>query len=72
LTPGSGIRYGKKVRIRIRDLGMNNPDYISQCLEITFLVTILKFFDGDPGWKNSDPGWKKVGSGINIPDSQHC
>ncbi len=22
--------------------------------------------------KNSDPGWKKFGSGINIPDSQHC
>jgi hypothetical protein len=21
---------------------------------------------------NSDPGWKKVGSGINIPDPQHC
>jgi hypothetical protein len=20
----------------------------------------------------SDPGWKKVGSGINIPDLQHC
>jgi hypothetical protein len=19
-----------------------------------------------------DPGWKKVGSGINIPDPQHC
>jgi hypothetical protein len=21
---------------------------------------------------NSDPGWKKFGSGINIPDPQHC
>ncbi len=30
----------------------------------------------DPGWKNSDPGWdpgwKKFGSGLNIPDPQHC
>jgi hypothetical protein len=22
--------------------------------------------------KNSDPGWIKFGSGINIPDPQHC
>jgi hypothetical protein len=22
--------------------------------------------------KKSDPGWKNVGSGINIPDPQHC
>jgi hypothetical protein len=26
----------------------------------------------DPGWEKSDPGWKKVGSGINIPDPEHC
>ena len=42
-----------------------------------FMVKILKFFDADPGWrqfgsgirggKKSDPG-----SGINIPDPQHC
>jgi hypothetical protein len=25
----------------------------------------------DPEWKNSDPGWEKVGSGINIPETQH-
>jgi hypothetical protein len=25
------------------------------------------FLTLDPGWKNSDPG-----SGINIPDPQHC
>jgi hypothetical protein len=31
-----------------------------------FWVKILKFFDADPGWKNSD-----LGSGINIPDPQH-
>jgi hypothetical protein len=30
-----------------------------------FWVKIFKFFD-------ADPGWKKVGSGINIPDPQHC
>jgi hypothetical protein len=24
----------------------------------------LKFFDADPGLKNSDPGWKKFGYGI--------
>jgi hypothetical protein len=42
---------------------MNNPDHISNSLEIVFWVKILKFFDGDPGsgirdGKNSDPGWK--------------
>jgi hypothetical protein len=36
---------------------MNNPDHISESLETIFLITILKFFD-------ADPGWKKFGSGI--------
>jgi hypothetical protein len=40
-------------------------------------VKILKFFDEDPGSgmetvRIRDLGWKKVGSGINIPDPQHC
>jgi hypothetical protein len=44
-----------------------------------FGVKILKYFDADPGSRirdgdSSDPGWKKSdpGSGINIPDPQHC
>jgi hypothetical protein len=28
----------------------------------------MRIRDGD----STDPGWKKVGSGINIPDPQHC
>jgi hypothetical protein len=32
------------------------------------LNSLMRIRDG----KNSDPGWKKFGSGINIPDSQHC
>jgi hypothetical protein len=44
---------------------MNNPDHISESLETIVWVKILKFFD-------VDPGWKKFGSGINIPDPQHC
>jgi hypothetical protein len=36
--------------------GMNNPDHISESLEIIFPVKILKFFD-------ADPGWTKFGSG---------
>jgi hypothetical protein len=63
---------------------MNNPDHISWSLGTIFWVKILKFFDADPGWKNSDPGsgmeksrirdGKKSdpGSGMNIPDPQHC
>jgi hypothetical protein len=35
---------------------MNNPGHISESFEN---------FD-------ADPGWKKFGSGINIPDPQHC
>jgi hypothetical protein len=44
---------------------MSHPDHISESLETIFWVTILQFFD-------ADPGWKKFGSGINIPDPQHC
>jgi hypothetical protein len=40
--------------------GMNIPDHISESLETFFGVKILKFFDAD------------LGSGINIPDPQHC
>ncbi len=41
------------------------------------MVKILKFFDADPDsglgiFLTLDPGWKKFGSGINIPDPQHC
>jgi hypothetical protein len=56
---------------------MNIPDHFSQGFETVFRVKKLKFFDADPGsgmekfriWdgKKSDPG-----SGINIPDPQHC
>jgi hypothetical protein len=61
--------------------GMNNPDIIFLSLKTNFFaflgVKIYKFFDEDPGsgmetdrirdGKKSDPG-----SGINIPDPQHC
>jgi hypothetical protein len=46
--------------------GMNNPDHISDSLETIIWFKILKFFNADPGWKNSEPG-----SGINILDPQH-
>jgi hypothetical protein len=39
----------------------NNLDHISESLETIF-----------GGEENSDLGWKKFGSGINIPDPQHC
>jgi hypothetical protein len=43
--------------------GMNNPDHISQSLETTFGVKILKFFNADPG-----SGIEKFGSGMEIVD----
>jgi hypothetical protein len=59
---------------------MNTLDYISESLETIFRVKILKFFDADPGFGNFfDPGSgtrvgknSDLGSGINIPDPQHC
>jgi hypothetical protein len=48
--------------------GMNNPDRVSETLEIIFWVKKLKFFDADPGFgieKISDPGRKKFGSGLH-------
>ncbi len=75
------------LRIRIRDpvpfltpdpgSGMvENPDH-TKSLETIFLVKILNYFHADPGprWKKFGSGIreeKKFGSGINIPDSQHC
>jgi hypothetical protein len=51
--------------LNISDLEM--PQFIRDDI-MSFSVA-----DPDPGWKNSDPGsWmEKVGSGINIPDTQH-
>jgi hypothetical protein len=58
--------------------GIRDEQPVSYFLELRkpfLLVKILKFFDADPGWKQFGSGireWKKVGSGINIPDPQHC
>jgi hypothetical protein len=49
------------VKCQDPDPRRTNPDHISQSLETIFLVTIIKFFD-------ADPGWKKFGSGI--PDEK--
>jgi hypothetical protein len=49
---------------------MNIPNHGSVSLETIFWVKILNYFDADPypGSGNLfDPG-----SGINIPDPQHC
>ncbi len=57
LAPGAGM--GKKSRYVS---GMNNPDHIYESLWTIFGVTILKFFDVDPGsgiFLTLDPGWKK-------------
>jgi hypothetical protein len=53
---------------------MNNPDHILESLDniffggLKYLNSLMRIRDGD----SSDPGWKKLGSGINIPDPQHC
>jgi hypothetical protein len=65
---------GKKIKIRIRD------EHLGRELRNNYLdFKLLKFFDADPVpgsgiFLNLDPGWKSSysGSGINIPDPQHC
>jgi hypothetical protein len=61
---GFRIRDGSKIRIRIRD---EPPGSYFRELRNNFLGYILQFFDADPG-----SGMEKLGSGINIPDPQHC
>jgi hypothetical protein len=72
LTPGSGIRDGRK---SASGSGIRDEQPGSYFLELRnhflcfFGVKILKFFDEDPGSGKEtvrirDPGWKKVGSGI--------
>jgi hypothetical protein len=50
---------------------MNILDHISESLETIFWVKK----PGSGIFLTLDPGWKKItgpGSGINIPDPQHC
>ncbi len=72
LTPGSGIRDGRK---SASGSGILDEQPRSYFLELRnqffcfFVVKIHKFFDEDPGSgmetvRIRDPGWKKVGSGI--------
>ncbi len=86
LTPGSGIRAGRKSS---SGSGIRDEQPGSYFLELRyhffafFGLKILEFFDEDPGsgirdGDKSDPGsgirdGKKSdpGSGINIPDPQH-
>ncbi len=72
LTPGSGIRDGRKSAsgsgIRDEQPGSYFFELRNHFL-VFFRVKILKFFDEDPGSgmetvRIRDPGWKKVGSGI--------
>jgi hypothetical protein len=58
---------GKKSRSRIRIRDEYPESYFLELKKQFFGLKILKFLDADPGWKNLDPG-----SGINIPDPQHC
>jgi hypothetical protein len=64
LTPGSEM--GKKSG---SGSGMNNPNHISESIETIFWLKILYL---NSLMRIQDPGWKKFGSGINIPDPQHC
>jgi hypothetical protein len=67
LTPGSGIRDGRK---SASGSGIRDEQPGSYFLELryhffAFLgVKILKFFDEDLGSGTRDPGWRQFGSGM--------
>jgi hypothetical protein len=67
LTPGTGIRDGRK---SASGSGIRDEQPGSYFLELRnhffafFGVKILKFFDEDPGSGIRDPGWRPFGSGI--------
>jgi hypothetical protein len=58
LTPGSGIRDEQP------------GSYFLQFRNHFFGLKYIKYLNSL--MRIRDPGWKKVGSGINIPDPQHC
>jgi hypothetical protein len=67
LTPGSGIRLGKKSG---SGSGIRDEQPGSYFLELRnhFLVKILKFFYADPRSGIRDGNKSDPGSGINTPD----
>jgi hypothetical protein len=69
---GPWIRDGWKVRIRIRDeqSGSYLLELGNHFLGLKYVNSFMRIRDGKI--LIPDPGWKKVGSGINIPDPQHC
>jgi hypothetical protein len=70
LTPGSGIGDGKKIQIRDENPGSYFRELSNISLGPKFLNSLLRFRISslfDPG-----AGMEKFGSGINIPDPQHC
>jgi hypothetical protein len=76
LTPGSGIRDGRK---SASGSGIRDEQPGSYFLELRnlFFAFLLKFFDEDPGSgmetvRIRDEKKSDQGSGINIPDPQHC
>jgi hypothetical protein len=64
LTPGSGIRYGLKIRIRDPDQGCTTRIIFSraqkQFFELKYINSLKRI--RDPGWKNSNPesGMEKI------------
>jgi hypothetical protein len=73
LTPGSGIRDGRKSASGSGIRDEQPGSYFFELRNHFFLlflgIKILKFFDEDPGSgmetnRIRDQGWKKVGSGI--------
>ncbi len=48
--------------------GMNNRELRNKFFGLKYINHLMRIRDG----KNSAPVWKRFGSGINIPDPQHC
>jgi hypothetical protein len=56
------------IRIRDEQPGSYFRELRNHLFGLKYLNSLMRIRDG----KNSDPGWTNFGSGINIPDPQHC
>jgi hypothetical protein len=53
----------KKIRIRDEQLGLYFRELRNNFFGLKYLNSLMRI---------AEPGWKKFGSGIKIPDPQHC
>jgi hypothetical protein len=61
-----------ELRIRDEQPGSYFRKLRNHFFGLKYLNSLMRILDGKIESEIRDPRWKKVGSGINIPDPQHC